>query len=89
MQVCGAATAGAVRLSGLQQGWTLVLKGCRLRAGCMAGRDAAAGCKAPTCMLTQTFSVLCDYLIYVDHNMRKALELAAAATQARTHHTML
>lgn len=55
----------------------------------MAGRDAAAGCKAPTCMLTQTFSVLCDYLIYVDHNMRKALELAAAATQARTHHNML
>ena len=28
--------------------------------------------------------VLCDYIVYVDHNMRKALELAAAATQVCT-----
>lgn len=27
--------------------------------------------------------VLCDYIVYVDHNMRKALELAAAATQVQ------
>lgn len=25
--------------------------------------------------------VLCDYIIYVEHNMRRALELAAAATK--------